>query len=377
MQIPLNQTTNDDAQELRRPDRWRYFHLIYLIFYFPEWLWRPPGVVDFLALAVALAVFVPVYLSAYEQHTPRFTSHIVAFEFIAIALSPFSGLHGVFHIYACAQAGYQRPRRMAIRGIVLLTLFYSVFTLLIGFSPQNLVNAGFAIFFGVVTGIGCISQADTLERERQLKRARVLERQRATLAERERIAHDLHDLLGHTLTMVAVKSDLAAKLIEPKPDQAKQEIADVAEAARGALKEIRVAVYDMTVTTVEAEIELARHALNAAGILLSVDHELPPLSPSVGKALGLTIREAVTNIVRHSGADRARIRITTRGDEIRLTVSDNGVGSDEDTAHGAGLAGVRKRVAALGGELLVRGSEGMQLSVALPFGDEGRFGVGA
>ncbi len=374
MQTPLSQVTDDDRHQSKHGDRWRYFHLIYLIFYFPEWLWRPPGTADLAALAVALAVFVPVYLNAYEQHTPRFTLHIVAFEVIAIAVSPFSGLHGVFHIYACAQAGFQRPRRFAVRGIVLLTLFYTAFTLLLG-SPQDLVNAGFAIFFGVVTGVACISQAETLERERQLKRARVLERQRATLAERERIAHDLHDLLGHTLTMVAVKSELAAKLVEAKPDQAKEEIADVAEAARGALKEIRIAVYDMTVTTVEAEIELARQALDAAGIALSVDHQIPPLAPSVGKALGLTIREAVTNIVRHSGADQAQIRITTQADEIRLTISDNGVGSDEDAAPGAGLAGVRKRIGALGGELLVRSSEGMQLSVALPFSDQSRFGV--
>ena len=94
----------------------------------------------------------------------------------------------------------------------------------------------------------------------------MLEQQRATLAERERIAHDLHDLLGHTLTMVAVKSELAAKLIDKNPKQAQQEITDVSDAARDALKEIRAAVYDMTVTTVEAEIELARQALDAAGV---------------------------------------------------------------------------------------------------------------
>ncbi len=362
----------DDTLEPEPKDgrRWRYFHLIFLAFYFPEWLWRPPGIADLIAAALAIAVFVPIFFSAFEQHSPRFTLHIVAYELIAFAASPFSGLHGVFHVYACVQAGFQRPRRTAIRGILLLTLVYAAFILIVQPSLQDLVNAGFALVSGVIVGIACISQAETLERERVLKRARVLERQRAALAERERIAHDLHDLLGHTLTMVAVKSELAAKLMDKAPEQAKREVGEVAGAARGALKEIRAAVYDMTVTTVEAEIELARRALDAAGVDLSVDDEIPPLSPPLGKALGLIIREAVTNIVRHSKADRARIRIAADGDELHLTVSDNGIGRDDDAAQGAGLAGVRKRIAALGGQLLIRSSDGMQLSVSLPFGDD-------
>ena len=88
----------------------------------------------------------------------------------------------------------------------------------------------------------------------------------------------------------------------------------------------------------------------------------------LGKALGLTIREAVTNIVRHSRADQAQIKIAADGDTLQLTVSDNGIGSEGDTAEpGAGLAGVRKRISALGGKLLVSGNNGMQLHlIALP-----------
>ncbi len=362
--------TEDVAEQESSIDRWRYFHLIYIAFYFPEWLWRPPATVDYVAIAVALAVFVPIFLSAHEKHTPNFVLHIAAYEIIAIALSPFSGLHGVFHIYACAQAGYQRPKTSATKIIVGLTLFYVAFNFATGASNQDLFNALFAVVFGLITGFGCMSHADSLERERNLKRARVLERQRATLAERERIAHDLHDLLGHTLTMIAVKSDLASKLMDKDLEKAKQEVDEVAGSARDALKEIRAAVYDMTVTTVEAEIELARQALDAAGISLTVDEDVPPLSPPLGKALGLTIREAVTNIVRHSKADSARIHIRPGSDELTLTVSDNGVGSDGSGSSGAGLDGVRKRITALGGDMQLTSSNGTELCVSLPFGDE-------
>ncbi|MDJ0917120.1 MAG: histidine kinase [Woeseiaceae bacterium] len=358
------------ADEKTVKDRWRYFFLIYIAFYFPEWLWRPPGTVDYVAIAIALAVFVPIFLSAHEKHLPKYTLHIAAYEFIAIALSPFSGLHGVFHIYACAQAGYQRPKSSATKIIIGLTLFYIAFNIVTGASTQDLFNAMFALVFGLITGFGCMSHADTLERERNLNRARVLERQRATLAERERIAHDLHDLLGHTLTMIAVKSELASKLMDKDLDRAKREVDEVAGSARDGLKEIRAAVYDMTVTTVEAEIELARQALDAAGISLTVDDDLPPLSPPLGKALGLTIREAVTNIVRHSKADSARIQLRPGGDELTLTISDNGVGNAGGSGSGAGLDGVRKRITALGGDMQLTSRDGTELSVSLPFADE-------
>mgnify|MGYP001794074464 CR=1 FL=1 len=306
--------------------RWRYFHLVYLGFYFPEWLWRTPSIVDVTAAVIAIGIFVPIFLHAFAQTSARFAPHIIAFELIAFVASPFSGLHGVFHVYACVQAGFLRPRRSALTTIAILTVVYIVFSLLFTPTLQDLVNAAFPVLFGVIVGVATISTAETLERERLLKRTGVLEQQQAALTERERSAQDLHDLLGHTLTMVTVKSDLAAKLMDKDPQQARKEINEVATTARSALREIRSAVYDMTVTTVEAEIDLARRALAAAGVELRVDEQIPSLSPTVGKALGLTIREAVTNIVRHSKADRAEIKIASDDEELRLTVSDNGVG---------------------------------------------------
>ena len=166
------QDRGDDELELQEDDgRWKYFHLIYLAFYFPEWLWRPPGVADLVAAAIAMAVFIPIYFTAYERSGARYLSHIVAYEVIAFAVSPFSGLHGVFHVYACVQAGFQRPRQTAIRGILLLTFAYAAVTFLLQPSIQDVINAVFALVIGLVTGIACISQAETLERERPEARA--------------------------------------------------------------------------------------------------------------------------------------------------------------------------------------------------------------
>jgi two-component system sensor histidine kinase DesK len=347
---------------------WVLFNLVYLAFFFVGWLWDPPALADIIAALVAIALFLPLYFHAFERSEPRFIANATVMELIAWGLSPFAGIHGVFHVYACVQCAFQRPRRRAIWLIALFTLAYLVFALFF-------VRPGFVIlinlFFGAVIGYACTAAADGIEREQRLKRSRVLERQRATLAERERIAQDLHDLLGQTLTTVALKAELAGKLVDRDPQRAKREFDEVATAARHALDEIRAAVYDMTTTSVENEIALARQALDAAGVSLEVASDLPPLTPQLGKVLGLTIREATTNIVRHSGADSARIDIGRDGAQLALTIADNGHGSEQPLDEGAGLAGLRRRISALGGETAIEHDQGMRIRVSLPL-DAGR-----
>ncbi|MEO1319626.1 MAG: sensor histidine kinase [Pseudomonadota bacterium] len=342
---------------------WLAFNLIYLAIFFTGWIWQPPGRDDIIAAAIAIAVFLPLYFHAYEGSTPRFVLNAAAMEGIAWAMSPFAGIHGVFHVYACVQCAFQRPKRRALLLILAFSLAYAAFGILF-IKPWFVV--GFDLMFGAIIGAACTGAADGIERERMLRRSRVLERQRATLAERERIAHDLHDLLGQTLTTVALKAEVAAKLIDRDPARAKAEFEDVAGTARKALGEIRAAVYDMTATSVENEIALARQALDAAGVTLDVTSDLPPLAPPVGKALGLTIREATTNIVRHSGADAARIEIGQDGGELSLTVADNGHGGSDGPSEGSGLAGLRKRVAALGGQTNIEREGGMRIRISLP-----------
>jgi two-component system sensor histidine kinase DesK len=344
-------------------DGWLAFNLVYLAFFFTGWIWDSPSRNDVIAAVIAVAVFLPVYFDAYGGSKPRYVVNAAIMEVIAWAMAPFAGIHGVFHVYACVQCAFQRPRRRALWLIGAFTLAHVAFGLTF-LDPWYAM--GFDIMFGLVIGIACIAAADGIEREQRLRRSRVLERQRATLAERERIAHDLHDLLGQTLTTVALKAEVAGRFIERDPERAKQEFDDVAQAARTALSEIRSAVYDMTATSVENEIELARQALTAAGVELDVSSDLPPLAPPVGKALGLTIREATTNIVRHSGADAASIKIGRDGSALSLTVADNGHGGGDKPGEGSGLQGLKKRVAALGGETAIERDGGMRIRVSLP-----------
>ena len=185
-------------------------------------------------------------------------------------------------------------------------------------------------------------------------------RRLAALAERERIGRDLHDQLGHTLAMVALKADLAAKLVGRDAAAAGREIGDVGDIARDALAQMRQAVSGIRAARIAAELAAARLLLETDGIGLDVamaqDALGDDLAPEVECALALVLREAVTNVQRHARARRARIELARDDDGIRLRVVDDGRGGA--MVPGTGIAGMRQRVAALGGRLQIDGRPG-------------------
>lgn len=185
-------------------------------------------------------------------------------------------------------------------------------------------------------------------------------RRLAAVAERERIGRDLHDQLGHTLAMVALKADLAAKLVGRDAAAAGREIGDVGDIARDALAQMRQAVSGIRAARIAAELAAARLLLETDGIGLDVamaqDALGDDLAPEVECALALVLREAVTNVQRHARARRARIELARDDDGIRLRVVDDGRGGA--MVPGTGIAGMRQRVAALGGRLQIDGRPG-------------------
>jgi two-component system sensor histidine kinase DesK len=199
----------------------------------------------------------------------------------------------------------------------------------------------------------------------------------ATLAaerERMRIARDLHDLLGHSLTTVTVKAALAARLFDQDPTRARAEIAEVEILARESLADVRAAVAGYREVRLATELATAREVLAAAGIEAQVPGAVEGMSPEVGGLFGWVVREGVTNVVRHSRATKVRITLDATGIEI----VDDGEGCPQPPTHetagvatpGHGLVGLAERADALGGRLLagpVDGSaSGFRLRVEVP-----------
>ncbi|MFF9027960.1 sensor histidine kinase [Streptomyces iakyrus] len=189
-----------------------------------------------------------------------------------------------------------------------------------------------------------------------LREARATVAQLAANEERLRLARDLHDLLGHSLSLITLKSELAGRMLPGRPDQAAQQVADIEQVSRQALVDVREAVTGYRRPRLNAELAGARAALTAAGVTAELPAEpaLDGVPEESESALAWALREAVTNVVRHSGARRCTVgllhRQTLDGPVLELTVEDNGSGGP-GTGHGNGLAGLTERLTKAGGIL--------------------------
>jgi len=337
------------------------FYLVYLLFYFVPWVFNPPTTQDVIAIVIALFIFLPIYILASKDSAKGGVHYVVVMALIGYALSPFNGSFGVFHIYATVQASLARPERRAWIGMTSLALVFIIFSVLTDQHPSLWV---FPVVIGLMVGVSTIYSAEQVERQAVLERSREHDTHMAALAERERIAQDLHDLLGQTLTVVALKSDIANKLIDRDPQRAKQEIIEIREASRIALSEVREAVANMIQTTIAREISRAKTMLQSAGIELEVSADLPELNANAERTIGLAIRESATNIVRHSNATSAKLTLSQAQDGLEVVIEDNGNGVINN--EGAGIRGLRKRINALGGVTHIDTNSGVRLKLNLP-----------
>jgi two-component system sensor histidine kinase DesK len=221
------------------------------------------------------------------------------------------------------------------------------------------------MFLMAMVGLSNVSGAALQDKTAALAAAQEEVQRLAATAERERIGRDLHDLLGRTLTLVTIKAELAAKLATRDPAKAEAEMREVAQASREALAEVRAAVSGMTGTGFAREVEQSCTALEAAGITCTVEGAPERVDGGTGAVLAMALREAVTNVIRHSGARQCRIRIHRQGRSVELGVEDDGDGTAVREA--GGIGGIRARLAAAGGSLSVEGSHsGTHLRATLP-----------
>ncbi|MGC4378703.1 sensor histidine kinase [Fictibacillus sp. Mic-4] len=190
------------------------------------------------------------------------------------------------------------------------------------------------------------------------------------LQERERIARDLHDTLGQKLSLIGLKSDLARKLINKEPERARNELKDVQQTARTALNEVRKMVSSMRGIRLKEEIVRVKQVLEAAQIQLESEPEvvLKNVSPLTENILSMCLKEAVTNVVKHSGATTCSISIEQSWKDVKMTIKDNGnfKSTKEYFAKGHGLTGMKERLEFVNGSLEILTKEGTTLIITVP-----------
>ena len=326
------------------------------------------------ALAIVAALFVSAVLAANrpdlsERYLPELLLGAQAAVTIAGALAFSSNWFTLFLLVGLG-AGYVVRTSWAIRGIVASGLLASGTAVIEAGSWQDAewgigittFLAGFTVYI-FRRLVGTVAELDRARNELAVA---------AVAAERLRFARDLHDLLGHTLSVIVVKAEVVRRYVTRDPEVAAGHAADIETIGRRALTEVRDAVAGYRAADLSRELDRARAALSAAGIGCELRTSGPPPTAEAGAVLAWVVREGVTNVIRHSGAQICRIELQRDDETTSILIADDGAGdtvprADLGQSAGTGLNGLRERLDACGGRLGARQTaSGFLLSAELP-----------
>ena len=338
-----------------------YLWLFWLISFFAKWLFVPIEPVELTLALLTLPVFLALYFDGYWHSGRRVLVNIAGILLIGLVWTPFNPNAMGFFIYASAFVGRAARPPHAYGWLAGVVLLLAIEWLLLDL-PNFVLLFGGAI--SLLIGAANINFGELERHDAALRLSQAEVRRLAAVAERERIARDLHDLLGHTLSLVTIKAALAARLSARGDSRAEQEIREVERISRSALREVREAVTGFRRVDLDTELDNARVACEVAGIGLTVDRPAFDLPPDCAAVLAMCLREAVTNVVRHAAAGRCRVGLVREGRWIRLMVEDDGRGGP--VRERSGLAGMRERAERVGGEMVIETARGVTLTVRIP-----------
>jgi two-component system, NarL family, sensor histidine kinase DesK len=250
--------------------------------------------------------------------------------------------------YVVALGGTRFPRPWSVVSVVVTAAIAAASSLIGGSEHGTTGGIGLGLL-GI--GAAMVVMGEMMRTNRELHDARAELARLAVADERERFARDLHDLLGHSLSVISLKAQLARKRLPEDPHAALADVSDIETVSREALREVRQAVSGYRKPALDAELQGARTALDAAGIETTIDRPAVELPSEVEAVLAWTVREAATNVIRHSGARHSTIRLVPALDHAMVEILDDGRGVNGSQGSGTGLNGLRERLRQAGGRL--------------------------
>jgi two-component system, NarL family, sensor histidine kinase DesK len=327
-----------------------------------RWLLTTVTTYPIFTLLYALCIIRP-------QHSVyRYAWGIALLGYITLAFD--GGTGGCYVIYGCVmlRAGVCGWRKYLLNLATMCVLFALVASS--DRMPWQVI-AYLVVMVGVITTVINVG-INASKKNAALKLSQDEVRRLAATAERERIGRDLHDLLGHTLSLITLKLELSRKLFDRDPAAARRELEEAENVARHALAEVRSAVTGIRATDLAAELASARLLLESSAVHLDYGQLPSSLPVDVERSLALVIREAVTNIHRHAGATEASVKFDATAERLDMQICDNGRGGQ--SAEGNGINGMRERIKALGGTLSIDSppKRGTKLNISVPLGAKQR-----
>jgi two-component system, NarL family, sensor histidine kinase DesK len=336
--------------------------LVYFGWFFVHPIMDHVGWKEWLATGIAAVVF-PVLYFAHFWIKGRWSFLTVAgILLLGVLYIPSNPGAGGFFIYAAAFAPFLVETELPGAGLVALviaTLIVESFIV-----PLSGISIWPFSLMAFLIGAGNVYFAQRNRNNRKLKRAQQEVEHLAKVAERERIARDLHDVLGHTLSVIILKSELAGKLISRDPERARAEMKDVETTSRAALADVRNTIRGYRAQSLEAELKQSLTALETAGVSVQAHTAEISLTPAQESVVAMVVREAVTNVVRHAGARNCQVHLSSSDGTCLLEIRDDGTGGS--SIEGNGLRGMRERIEALGGNLQRQISSGTKLTIRFP-----------
>jgi two-component system, NarL family, sensor histidine kinase DesK len=324
-----------------------YFNLMYLIFLFvPLFLNKKVGTTEILVTLGSVAFFLPLHFMAYRKHVRHGALLAMAMAGLCYLVTPYNIGANTYLIYGVITASYLLKSRYAIAFLITSLAVMFLQTYLLNYHTASVIITA---ILATPLALFSIFNRSVYQGNQRLKLSQEEVQRLAQTAERERIGRDLHDVLGHTMSLIVMKSELASRLFERDPKAAVAQIREVEKVARDALGQIREAVSGMRLAGLEAELANARLSLLSADIHLH--YQLAPieLSSEIENVFAFSVREAVTNIIRHSQAQRVEIELSKVNNYLYLKISDDG--KADNVKAGNGLNGMRERIESLGGTL--------------------------
>lgn len=347
-------------------DAMAWAFLVYIILYWVAGYFidsSPPAV---LFRSVLCLVFIPLYIGSFWLLESRFGT-------LGHWLMIFIGLIGhldywgaiAFQLHAVAFMVFAQSTTKAIINLTIVTLLTMAAAWLVGSPTVYFLLIAPMVLIG---GLGEHFFFRKMRAENALLHAQAKLASQATQLERERIARDLHDVMGHSLSAIAIKSELANKLIDSDPVRAKQEMHDVETTARQLLQDVRQAVVGYQADGLQHEYNMAKTTLQSAGIAVQATAEPVTLDGEVENALCLIMREGITNIIRHAKASKVELAGKIQGNHYLLSICDDGQGL-ANTAPGNGMNNIDLRAKHIGGSATYKDRASgccLQVKVKLP-----------
>lgn len=338
---------------------WLVFSLWY---FFPVYYMEHSSLGQILLIGVYF-LFVSLYLWAITLDSRQVWKPILGIVLLALAVTPYTPGSGTFFSYIGFLVGFSYRTKVWITITVLLT---STIIGLHFYFNYPLPYFAFPALSGLIT-IGIIGYVEKLRLEARISQQKSYQEieQLAVIAERERIARDLHDILGHTLSSIALKAELAEKLLsQEKHEQVKQHLSELHHIARNSLSLVRQTVSGYKHRGLSGEVMELCDKLRQKGFMVDLQGEIPQLSPRAETAIILALTELTTNILRHSKGNHCQIEFSQSNDKVLVSMRDNG--EVKALVPGNGLQGIQERLHALTGDLQSSIHKGCEFVISLP-----------